>query len=233
MRARAPAPRRAPPGGGRPDRAGCRRCRGARVPAPGCARSPRRGGQPSRRRRRASFRLRENSCPDGPPAGCGGRPTTASWCSCVVLRRRAARTVSSRDWAAKASVSRRHRARRHATPALDAVVLLVVTRHPMTFARYPSLQGKSVIVTGGASGIGEATVRAFAEQASRVGFVDLDAQRGAALAAELQAAGQSAQFARCDLREVSELQSAFATLANANGPASVLVNNAARDDRHR
>jgi hypothetical protein len=42
----------------------------------------------------------------------------------------------------------------------------------MTFARYPSLQGKSVIVTGGASGMGEATVRAFAEQGARVGFVD-------------------------------------------------------------
>jgi NAD(P)-dependent dehydrogenase (short-subunit alcohol dehydrogenase family) len=42
----------------------------------------------------------------------------------------------------------------------------------MTFARYPSLQGKSVIVTGGASGISEATVRAFAEQGARVGFVD-------------------------------------------------------------
>ncbi len=103
----------------------------------------------------------------------------------------------------------------------------------MTFARYPSLQGKPVIVTGGASGIGEATVRAFAEQGSRVGLVDLDVERGAALATELEAAGHSAQFVRCDLRDVSELRAALATLAKAHGPARVLVNNAARDDRHR
>ena len=103
----------------------------------------------------------------------------------------------------------------------------------MSFAIYPSLQGKPVIVSGGASGIGEATVRLFAEQGALTGFVDLDAERGEALAAELAAAGRTALFARCDLREVSELKSAFAALAEAHGPARVLVNNAARDDRHR
>jgi NAD(P)-dependent dehydrogenase (short-subunit alcohol dehydrogenase family) len=103
----------------------------------------------------------------------------------------------------------------------------------MTFARYPSLQGKSVIVTGGASGIGEATVRAFAEQGARIGFVDIDADRGATLVADLRAAGCTVEFARCDLREVDEIERALATLANAQGPARVLVNNAARDDRHR
>ena len=71
----------------------------------------------------------------------------------------------------------------------------------MSFAQYPSLQRKPVIVTGGASGIGEATVRAFAEQGALTGFVDMDAERGAALAAELGAAGHTALFARCDLRE--------------------------------
>ena len=91
----------------------------------------------------------------------------------------------------------------------------------MTFARYPSLQGKSAIVTGGASGIGEATVRAFSEQGARVGFVDMDAERGAALAAELGAAGHAVQFARCDLREVGELNVAFASLAKAHGPEMV------------
>jgi D-xylose 1-dehydrogenase len=103
----------------------------------------------------------------------------------------------------------------------------------MSFAVYPSLQGKPVVVTGGASGIGEAAVRAFAEQGARIGFVDIDAERGAALAAELGAAGRTAVFARCDLREVNELKAAFAALAKAHGPARVLVNNAARDDRHR
>jgi len=106
-------------------------------------------------------------------------------------------------------------------------------KQPVKYARYPSLQGKPVIVTGGASGIGEATVRAFSEQGARVGFVDLDAERGVALAAELSASGCDVQFARCDLRDVSELQVAFAKLTNVHGPARVLVNNAARDDRHR
>jgi NAD(P)-dependent dehydrogenase (short-subunit alcohol dehydrogenase family) len=103
----------------------------------------------------------------------------------------------------------------------------------MSFTVYPSLQGKPVIVTGGASGIGEATVRAFAQQGARIGFVDMDAERGASLAAELAAAGRTARFARCDLRDVNELKAAFASLETAHGPARVLVNNAARDDRHR
>ncbi|HVZ35395.1 MAG TPA: SDR family oxidoreductase [Polyangiaceae bacterium] len=103
----------------------------------------------------------------------------------------------------------------------------------MSFTKYPSLQGKPVIVSGGASGIGEATVRLFAEQGALTGFVDLDAERGAALAAELAKAGRTVQFARCDLREVNELKVAFAALEKAHGPARVLVNNAARDDRHR
>ena len=95
------------------------------------------------------------------------------------------------------------------------------------FARYPSLDGASVIITGGASGIGEGMVRAFADQGAKVGFVDMDADRGTALAAETHTT-----FALCDLRDIEALRTAFATLTDANGPAQVLVNNAARDDRH-
>lgn len=99
----------------------------------------------------------------------------------------------------------------------------------MTFATYPSLKGAVVTVTGGASGIGEYLVRAFAQQGSRVGFVDVDAERGRALAAEL---GGDVRFAPCDLRDIDALKRAFATLKADLGPAAVLVNNAARDDRH-
>ncbi len=95
------------------------------------------------------------------------------------------------------------------------------------FATYPSLRNASVIITGGASGIGAGLVRAFAEQGAKVGFVDLDAEAGEALASET-----GATFAQCDLRDIAALRTAFATLADANGPAEVLVNNAARDDRH-
>ena len=99
----------------------------------------------------------------------------------------------------------------------------------MSFAIYPSLKGAAVYVTGGASGIGEHLVRAFAEQGSRVGFVDIDGARGEALAAAL---GGDVRFAACDLRDVDALKRAFAGLKAEVGPAAVLVNNAARDDRH-
>ena len=99
----------------------------------------------------------------------------------------------------------------------------------MSFATYPSLKDATVYVTGGAAGIGEYLVRAFAEQGSRVGFVDIDAARGEALAAEV---GGAVRFAACDLRDIAALRAAFAALKAEIGPAGVLVNNAARDDRH-
>jgi D-xylose 1-dehydrogenase len=101
-----------------------------------------------------------------------------------------------------------------------------------SFASYPSLQDASVIVTGGASGIGMEIVRAFAGQGSRVAFLDFDVDGGRLLAAELQAGGGRAQFEPCDLRDVDALRRAVAAVAEAHGPARVLVNNAARDDRH-
>jgi D-xylose 1-dehydrogenase len=102
----------------------------------------------------------------------------------------------------------------------------------MSFASYPSLKSAVVFVTGGASGIGEEIVRAFAAQGSRTGFVDLDQERGRALAEELEGQGAEVRFAACDLRDIDQLKHAFAGLEAALGPATVLVNNAARDDRH-
>ena len=100
------------------------------------------------------------------------------------------------------------------------------------FAIYPSLRDTTVFVTGGASGIGAEIVRAFAGQSSRVGFVDFDTERGTALASELTATGAMVRFERCDLRDIDALRRAFDALAAALGAARVLVNNAARDDRH-
>lgn len=102
----------------------------------------------------------------------------------------------------------------------------------MAFARYPSLDDAVVYITGGASGIGEEIVRAFADQGSRVGFVDLEAELGSALAERLRAAGATIHFEQCDLRDIDALKTAFAALEAHLGPATVLVNNAARDDRH-
>ena len=102
----------------------------------------------------------------------------------------------------------------------------------MSFAVYPSLKGKVVFVTGGASGIGEELVRAFAAQGSQIGFIDIDADRAAALVGELERQGATVRFEACDLREIEALKRAFAALKAALGPAAILVNNAARDDRH-
>ena len=97
------------------------------------------------------------------------------------------------------------------------------------FAIYPSLRGKTVFVTGGASGIGAEIVTAFAKQGAKVGFVDMDVARSEALLAALDG---THGFAPGDLRDIDALKAAFAALAEKLGPAEVLVNNAARDDRH-
>ena len=94
---------------------------------------------------------------------------------------------------------------------------------------YPDLGQKTVLVTGGASGIGEALVRAFAGQGARVGFLDIDAAAGEKLAAEL---GTAILFEPVDLRDTAALQHAIASIRHALGPIGVLVNNAANDERH-
>ena len=97
-------------------------------------------------------------------------------------------------------------------------------------ARYPSLSGKAVLVTGGASGIGAAMVEAFAAQESRVFFIDIDETAGAALEEKL---GAKVRFVAADLTDIAALRAAVAAIeAEAGHGLDVLVNNAARDDRH-
>lgn len=100
------------------------------------------------------------------------------------------------------------------------------------YAIYPSLKGMPVIISGGASGIGEGIVRAFAEQGSKVGFVDIASEAGDKLAAELNAAGATVQFTRCDVTDIAAYQAAIKGFEAAHGPALALVNNAANDHRH-
>ncbi|MDY8108585.1 SDR family oxidoreductase [Fulvimarina sp. 2208YS6-2-32] len=102
----------------------------------------------------------------------------------------------------------------------------------MRFAFYPSLDGTGVIVTGGASGIGADIVRAFAAQGAKVGFLDFDREGGEALAQELSGTGATVRFEFCDLREVDTIRPAMERLFATIGTPGVLVNNAARDDRH-
>lgn len=96
------------------------------------------------------------------------------------------------------------------------------------FASYPSLKNKTVIVSGGAQGIGAEIVRAFSAQGARVGFLDLEEKTSALLASELQ----QVDFEICDLRDANAMADALSRLTQRIGAAHVLVNNAARDDRH-
>jgi NAD(P)-dependent dehydrogenase (short-subunit alcohol dehydrogenase family) len=100
------------------------------------------------------------------------------------------------------------------------------------FAHYPSLTGMPVVISGGASGIGESLVRNFAAQGARVGFVDIALDAGEKLAAELVGQGQEVLFTPCDVTETEIYQAAIAGFAAAHGDALALVNNAAHDQRH-
>src|SRR3569833_1456806 len=100
-----------------------------------------------------------------------------------------------------------------------------------SFATYPSLDGMPVVISGGASGIGEALVREFAAQGSKVGFVDLMADRGTALAAELTAAGHTVNIAATDITDTDAYQATIRDFEAAHGPALALLNNAANERR--
>ena len=102
------------------------------------------------------------------------------------------------------------------------------------FAQYPSLRGRVVFITGGATGIGASLVEHFARQGTRVAFADLAEADGHALAASLAAEGcPPPLFLPLDLRDIAALQSAIATAGERLGGIGVLVNNAAHDERHR
>lgn len=96
-------------------------------------------------------------------------------------------------------------------------------------AVYPSLKGKRVLITGGASGIGEGIVEAFASQGADVSFFDIAEADGIALCTRL---GGRTRFERVDLTNIQDLQAQIARLIAEDGPFDVLVNNAANDDRH-
>jgi NAD(P)-dependent dehydrogenase (short-subunit alcohol dehydrogenase family) len=101
-------------------------------------------------------------------------------------------------------------------------------------ARYPSLADRTVFITGGASGIGETLVEQFAAQGARVGFVDIDGASGDALVRRLSRAVATAPlFVRADITDTPALEQAIATVRERFGPITVLLNNAANDQRHK
>ena len=99
-------------------------------------------------------------------------------------------------------------------------------------AIYPSLKDKVVFVSGGGSGIGASIVEGFARQGARVGFVDIDDTASNALVRTLKRAEATLRFVRCDVRDITQLRAAINVVQSELGDIAVLVNNAARDDRH-
>jgi D-xylose 1-dehydrogenase len=103
----------------------------------------------------------------------------------------------------------------------------------MTYATYPSLRDRVVLVTGGGSGIGASIVEHFSAQGSRVGFLDIDRPASERLCREVAAAGGGEPlFLHCDLRDIAALRAAVDEVRRRLGPIRVLVNNAAHDERH-
>jgi D-xylose 1-dehydrogenase len=101
------------------------------------------------------------------------------------------------------------------------------------FADYPSLRDRVVLVTGGASGIGAEEVTQFARQGARVAFLDIDDAAAAALIETLTKDGLAPPLYRpCDLKDIAALQAAIAEVGRQLGAITVLVNNAANDQRH-
>ncbi|GIZ51229.1 SDR family NAD(P)-dependent oxidoreductase [Noviherbaspirillum aridicola] len=101
-------------------------------------------------------------------------------------------------------------------------------------ARFPSLAGKRVFVTGGGSGIGAAIVEAFARQDAQVAFVDIARDCSLALSEKIAAAGSPRPlFRECDIRDIPAFQRTMRELADESGDFDVLVNNAGNDQRHK
>ena len=99
--------------------------------------------------------------------------------------------------------------------------------------RYPSLDGRSVLISGGATGIGATLVEYFAAQGAKVGFVDIDTEGALGLQARLAQQGlRGIHFEPCDVTDIPRLRDAIGALRQRIGAIQVLVNNAANDQRH-
>ncbi|TPJ38015.1 SDR family oxidoreductase [Mesorhizobium sp. B2-5-13] len=103
----------------------------------------------------------------------------------------------------------------------------------MPSARFADLEGASVLITGGGSGIGAALTEGFMRQGAKVAFLDIADAPSAALAGRIEKElGHRPLYLKTDLRDVEALRASAARVADAHGDVTVLVNNAAWDERH-
>lgn len=102
-----------------------------------------------------------------------------------------------------------------------------------TYAVYPSLRERRVLITGGASGIGRSFVVQFAAQGAKVAFIDID-EKGARETQDLARAsgGNEPVFVACDVSDADKLKSSVEDVAHRLGGLDVLIANAANDARH-
>jgi NAD(P)-dependent dehydrogenase (short-subunit alcohol dehydrogenase family) len=102
------------------------------------------------------------------------------------------------------------------------------------FAIYPSLRDRVVVVSGGASGIGESIVEAFARQHAQVVFLDIQNSLADALCRRIHLAGSPAPvYHYCDLTDITAIQTAAQAILQRFKIVDVLVNNAGNDTRHK
>ncbi|WP_394934957.1 SDR family NAD(P)-dependent oxidoreductase [uncultured Ilumatobacter sp.] len=103
-----------------------------------------------------------------------------------------------------------------------------------TYATYPSLVDRTVFVTGGAEGIGAAIVEEFVRQGSKVGFADINADKGVETIERCTASNprHTPHFYEVDLVDISATQAVVRQAQSDLGGLTVLVNNAANDERH-
>jgi NAD(P)-dependent dehydrogenase (short-subunit alcohol dehydrogenase family) len=102
------------------------------------------------------------------------------------------------------------------------------------FAAYPSLRDRVILVTGGATGIGEAIVDAFAMQGAHVAFLDIQDEAAEQLTKKLTLDGATVPvYYHCELTDIAAVQRSVQTILGRFHTVDVLVNNAGNDTRHK
>ncbi len=98
-------------------------------------------------------------------------------------------------------------------------------------ARFPDLKGRSVFISGGGSGIGACLTEGFVEQGAKVAFCQRSDATALCDAIEARH-GTRPLFLQCDVTDIPAYQAVLADAAEAHGPVTTLINNAAWDNRH-
>jgi NAD(P)-dependent dehydrogenase (short-subunit alcohol dehydrogenase family) len=116
---------------------------------------------------------------------------------------------------------------------LEIAEELFTMRDANRSAIYPSLAGRVVVVTGGASGIGEAIVEAFVAQRAQVVFLDIQDEAAERLIERMRAlGGETPLYRRCDLTDIGHVRQTMDEILAIYPEVNVLVNNAGNDTRH-